>query len=319
MEQNEIAKYDEDLASIAAMFGDDAGFGGVDQECMAIPFLRLAQSTHDETKEGHEKYIQGLRPGMFFSPTTGRVYGKEIVAVIVKFYRSFMVYDGEDAMTSKFKGIITPVQFKTEVEPRAIRKGSYYLDDQGYRYVDARNFILYLPEFIEDGQMLYTMSSTGIPPSKQWITAAESKRVKRKKADGSTEVVQAPIWSVEWRLTAGLVQGEKQAYYKVTKVRENTENGRGGWIMKDLAETFRKAFEHLSSVSASAINAPAEEAAAEAPEDSGSQVFQAGLDGTYQAKDAGVEAVNKTFGGQAFGPKRGPAAMPPSGKEPEIF
>ena len=54
----------------------NAGLEEIKSGDMTIPRLALAQSTSDEQKEGHTKYIEGLKAGQFFNTLTKEIYGK---------------------------------------------------------------------------------------------------------------------------------------------------------------------------------------------------------------------------------------------------
>jgi hypothetical protein len=130
-------------------FDGPSGFEGVDSECTTIPFLKIAQSATDEAKKGSPKYIPGLEPGMFFCPATRKVYGESVRLIILRFYRQYVIYESREP-DSKFKGTMTPEQFKVEIEPDAVRERSYQMGSDGHRYVDTRNFIVMVAGSVND-------------------------------------------------------------------------------------------------------------------------------------------------------------------------
>ena len=225
--------------------GQSAGFDEVDQDCLVIPYLRIGQTSSDYMKRGAAKFIPGLQGGDFFFPLTGEVFGTDMNVVIVKFYRSYSVYESRDSK-AKFLGVITKEKYERDIEPTAVREKSYTLDPDGRRYVDNRNFVLVDYDHPERGAMLFSMSSTGIKPSKNWLTQATT--IKVKKADGSMQ--DAPIWSSVWNIKTDFFDNEAGGYYQVAKVQ------RLGWVKKGpVADNYKKLFDSLRDYDASKIQA----------------------------------------------------------------
>jgi hypothetical protein len=190
-------------------FDGPSGFDGVDNECITIPFLKMAQSGTDEAKKGSPKYVQGLEPGQFFCPATRKVYGETARLVILRFYRQYVIYESREP-DSKFMGTMSPEQFKTAIEPHATRERSFHLDSEGHRYVDTRNFIVMVANAINDGPMLLSLSSTGISPSKKWMTQAQNVR------DNTGRV--APIWANVWEVSTGYMDNPQGSYYQISRI-----------------------------------------------------------------------------------------------------
>lgn len=205
-----VKNQDTELALNAAILDGPTGFEEVDSDCTTIPFLKMAQSGTDEAKKGSPVYIPGLEPGMFFCPTSRKVYGDRIELVIVRFYRQYVVYESREP-DSKFMGTMSPEQFKSVIEPTAIRERSFHLDSEGHRYVDTRNFVVFVHGHYNDGLMLLSLSSTGIAPSKKWITQAQNVR---DEASGRV----APIWANVWELRTGYMDNPQGSYYQISHV-----------------------------------------------------------------------------------------------------
>ena len=233
-----------------ALFGGRTGFEGIDSECVQTPFLKLAQRATPEATEGDTKYIAGLKPGMFFCPTTRKVYGPSPRLIIVKFYRTYNVYAGEGP-ESKFKGQIGVDEYKNRIEPTAQRVKSYTMKD-GLRYVDARNFIVLVDNHKEDGPMLLTLSSTGVSPSRKWISSAMAISVNR---NGAIE--KAPIWSSVWQMNVQFFQDPKGSYHQIASA------DRIGWVSKADAPAVRSLFNDLADAQISVEEQAHETAQAE--------------------------------------------------------
>jgi hypothetical protein len=217
--------------------GGPTGSEGFDESCLKLPFMKLAQASSDQVKKGSASYMNGLEAGMFFSPTFKKIYGPNVSVVVVKFYRSFAVYDGKGTK-AKFLGQMTAAQFRKEVEPNAVRERSYFLDQKGHRYVDTRNFIVVPYDHPEDGPMILSLSSTATSASRDWCTMLDSIRVKR--SDGKVE--QAPFWTTAWMLGAVYTtydEGDAFQFKTPDKL---------GWVRKGTeAEYFKLCFEQAQS------------------------------------------------------------------------
>jgi len=190
-------------------FDGPSGFEGVDRDCTTIPFLKIAQGSTEQAKKGSTKKIDGLEPGMFFCPATNKVYGENANLIILRFYRQYIVYESRE-IDAHFLGSITPDEFDSDVLPTAVREKSYHVSPDGKRYVDTRNFIVLVAGALNDGPMLLSLSSTGISPSKKWLTQAQSVRDKTGRV--------APIWANVWSLHIGYEDNPQGSYYQISQI-----------------------------------------------------------------------------------------------------
>lgn len=279
---NDVAKLNEEKAIVSAEgfdFDGPTGFEGVDRDCVTIPFLKIAQSATEQAKKGSPEAIKGLEPGMFFCPATRKVYGENVKLIIVKFYRQYIIYDGEGT-DSKFCGTMSAEDFR-KIESQAVRVKSYHMFD-GKRYVDTRNFIVMVAGSLQDGPMLLSMSSTGIAPSRKWLTQAQNIR----KPNGDL----APIYACVWDLATGYQDNAAGSYYQVTKV------DRLGWITADAYKIVLSAFLDAGAMDSAAITGTEGDHAKPAAEASHSQT---------------ADDVSRMFG-------KAPAAAP-TGTEDDVF
>lgn len=271
-------------------FDGPSGFEGVDQDCTIIPFLKIAQPGTEEAKKGSSKQIKGLEAGNFFCPSTGKVYGDSVALVILRFYRQYIVYESREA-DAKFLTTILPEQFKM-IEKSCTRERSYYLDADGHRYVDTRNFVVFVHGHYEDGPMLLSMASTGIKPSQKLMTQATGIRA----PDGR----QAPIWSSVWSLTTGYFDNPLGGYYQVGQV------SRLGWVPKARTPMIVQSFLDANAMATGDLDQsfgkePAPEHDAE-------------RNVTGEAESQ-ADIVSQAFAGK---PKQGPAARE-NDNQPDIF
>ena len=73
-----------------SLFEADAKLGleNMDQDDLALPFLKLLQNSSDETKKKHASYVDGAEPGMFYNTVTKKLYdGAKGIEVIPCFYK----------------------------------------------------------------------------------------------------------------------------------------------------------------------------------------------------------------------------------------
>lgn len=276
--ENELQKANMEIST--ELFSGSSGFEGVDSECVQTPYLKLAQDSTDERKKQSPKYIQGLDAGMFFCPSSRKIYGDSFLAVPLRFYRAVSVYQGKGP-DSKFKGIMDVAEFKRDIEPNGERDGSAFIY-KGLRYVDTRNFIVVPYDHMEDGPMLFTLSSTGITPSRKWISAAMSVKANK---DGT--IVQAPLWSSVWKLSVGYFDSPNGSYYQLS----STE--RLSWVDKKFAPALKSMFDDAQSMSImSTVEQDSDHAVTKQAE-------------AVRPADIAEEAVKNVFGS--------------AGKEPDLF
>jgi hypothetical protein len=73
-----------------SLFEADAKLGleNMDQDDLALPFLKLLQNSSDETKKKHASYVDGAEPGMFYNTVTKKLYdGAKGIEVIPCYYK----------------------------------------------------------------------------------------------------------------------------------------------------------------------------------------------------------------------------------------
>jgi len=78
MAKNKASEDEKALTVLDYGDQDGAGFEGVDETHLKIPFLSLLQDMSDEVKESHDKYIDGAKPGMLMNSVTKELYPEGI-------------------------------------------------------------------------------------------------------------------------------------------------------------------------------------------------------------------------------------------------
>ena len=92
--------------------------------------------------------------------------------------------------------------------------------------------------------MLLSMSSTGITPSKKWLTMAQNVRDKNARV--------APMWASVWELKTGYFDNPQGGYYQVSTVE------RLGWVAESARSIVKQTFDDAHTMDASTIVATEE-------------------------------------------------------------
>lgn len=217
----------KDLAIFAVAEGEEEHLS---QEELELPFLRVAQKGSPQVDEDKPEYIDGLKPGSYFNTVSGENYGDTLKVQVHGYFHSYVIWKGEKG-NGEFSGTMTPEEFREfESKNKLERDGGdmvHIVDGEEFRYSDTRNFIVSLPEYPEDGIMIYPLSSTGIKAARKWNTLNNGRRV-----NGRPAKRYATLWEIK---TAGF---EKNGFtWKQTSSIKPL-----GWVTPDLAE-FGKSFE----------------------------------------------------------------------------
>jgi hypothetical protein len=228
--------------------GGPTGFENMDNDCISIPFLRLAQSNTPQVSDPDQR-ISGLEPGMYFNPSTGRVYGSDPSFIILGFFRSWNVWFGNPP-DAKFVKTMTPEAFESQARPRikdaVTPEGkTVQMDPEGNRYQDTRNFFVLSADHPEDGILLYPMTSTGIPASKKWLAKASAIRVKDENG------IPGPVhmWSRIWKIKVNFEKSKKGNYFQMNDASDQ------GWIPASLAPVAQAAFDDAQSYDKERVSA----------------------------------------------------------------
>ena len=87
---NQVAEKKKTDVALTGMFEADAntGFGNMDTEDYALPFLRVLGQLSPECNKRDAKYVDGAEPGMIFNTVTKQLYdGEAGVNVIPCYYK----------------------------------------------------------------------------------------------------------------------------------------------------------------------------------------------------------------------------------------
>ena len=154
-------------ANLTSLFLEDAGAGTEDmnKDDLALPFLKLLQSTSYETKKKHANYVEGAESGMFYNTVTKKLYdGEKGVDVIPCFYK---LRFPEWAPFEKSEGRPIHPDRGVEILSQTKKSGVKDMLPNGNEIVKTANhYVIIYGERPE--KALLAMKSTQLKISKQW-------------------------------------------------------------------------------------------------------------------------------------------------------
>jgi hypothetical protein len=224
----ELVTMDEkSLAMFVVEAGQEEHLG---QEELELPFLRVAQKGTPQVDDDKPEYIEGLKPGCYFNTVSGKNYGDTIKVQVHGYFHNYIIWKGPKGQ-GEFSGSMTPEEFREFESKNALTRDGgdmvNVVDGEEFRYSDTRNFIVSLPDYEEDGIMIYPMTSTGIKAARKWNTLNNGRRV------GGQQVKRyATLWELK---TAGF-EGKGFSWKQTASIKPL------GWVTPALAE-YGKAFE----------------------------------------------------------------------------
>lgn len=178
------------------------GFENVDRDSLVIPFLKIAQKGSPGVEEESPAYIEGLKPGFFYNAATQTVFGEDLNIVLLTYYRSIVKWGTN---LGDFQGYISVEQFEKEKSSWK-KDGSNFVDVDGNRIQDTRNFFVVLPDYMDEGIMIYSMYGSGISASKKLLT-----RTSMLKYNNS----RCPLYGAIWKLSTMYINDGKHTWYQI--------------------------------------------------------------------------------------------------------
>ena len=207
-QETALAKNKSSEIMAAGEFFDNESTGMEDlgREDLVIPFLRIAQKSTESADPVSESYIKGLKPGLFFNSASGKVYGKTPQVVVLGYFRNFVKWQGSGKSGIPV-GSLSSTEFEKIKSTLGENDKGVPTDEDGLRYVDTRNFYVMLPDFAEDGIILFTCSSSAIKASKILNTGCRTLSI--------PGVVNVPIYAGVWQLTTAIHKNDDGSWFKL--------------------------------------------------------------------------------------------------------
>ena len=207
MSKNLAEKTETALATVTS-FEEDAqsGFDGMNQDDLALPFLRLLTATSPEVGE-----VDGAMPGMVYNTVTGQLYdGKKGLLVIPCAYvRQYIEWaprgSGSGAPVTIYPAT-SDVLSRTHREPGDNRD---YLDNGNYIENTANHYVMVIDENGSPAPALIVMKSTQLKKSRKWNSMQMS--VKLQSSQGG--LYTPPMFSQVYRLTTQQESNDKGKWY----------------------------------------------------------------------------------------------------------
>lgn len=242
---------EDEIKDLSALVIEDGSQEQLSQDELELPFLRVAQKGSPQVDDAKPEYIEGLKPGQYFNTASGKSYGDSIVVQVHGYFRNFIIWKGPKG-AGKYSGSMTAEEFrKFEAENTLQRSGGDFVqiaDGEEFRYTDTRNFIVTLPEYPEEGVMIYSLSSTGIKPAKKWNTINNTRLI-----GGKQTKRYATLWQLK---SAGF---EKDGYtWKQTATIEAL-----GWASPDLQAYGQSQEDFVNAIKVQGVKFSSESEAAE--------------------------------------------------------
>ena len=176
---NQVAEKKKTDVALAGMFEADAntGFGNMDTDDYALPFLRVLGQLSPECNKRDAKYIDGAEPGMIFNTVTKQLYdGENGVNIIPCYYKREYV-----EWSDRGEGTSAPIAIHS-VESGIIKDTTR---DAGYKdRLPNGNYLENTASYfvtIDDGtSALISMKSTQLKVSRSWNSMMNSIKLKGK-------------------------------------------------------------------------------------------------------------------------------------------
>lgn len=179
-----------------------------------VPILAILQKMSPELDAALPKYIKGAEVGEFINKAT-KARTKTVSLVVCYYYREIV----EWVPRKKGGGLVGRHGADSEAVKNAKRvkddEGKEKLrNDAGNDLVDTRYFCCL--QLMEDGgvvKIVAPLKSTQIKYARQWTTAIDNIRLKRKQPDGSVKLVAPPSFLYIWNFNSVVEQKDQNTWY----------------------------------------------------------------------------------------------------------
>ena len=168
-EQRNVVKKEDNLPA-AGMFEADAqnGLENMDQQDLALPFLRILGQLSPQVNKRDSKYVEGAEPGMIYNTVTGELYnGEKGINVIPAHYKREYVEwqdrgEGAGAPVGVHAATSAIVQeaSRDSIGKDRLKNGNYLENTASY-------FVIICKEDSAETALI-TMKSTQLKVSRTW-------------------------------------------------------------------------------------------------------------------------------------------------------
>ena len=199
-------------------FVQDSGMGleNIDKDDLALPFLKLLQTSSDETKKKHANYVEGAEAGMFYNTVTKKLYsGEKGIEIIPCFYK--LTYPEWAPFERKEGRPVSPDRGPEILAKTKKDSGGKDVLDNGNQIIKTANhFVIINGENPE--KALMAMKSTQLKVSRGWNSLMQDQFETDPKTN---KAVPAPMFSRIYKLNSVEQTGSfTWQGYKVSLIRK---------------------------------------------------------------------------------------------------
>jgi hypothetical protein len=205
----ELAKQNKDLSTNVLFDQEYTGFENVTQNCLSVPFIKLAQSISNEVLEDTPAYIKGLKPGYFFNTMTKKIYGKTLKFIPLGQIHTYIKW-------GKTKGSIEKIYSESEYVNLSDDEKNEKDENDKNKIMESFNLFLLLPDSIDDGIIIFLFASTKIKYYKKFLTALFNTK--------SPTGKKIPMFASIWEATSVINKNDAGTWYNVGDKSSSTIN-----------------------------------------------------------------------------------------------
>lgn len=209
------------------------GFENINQDDLKIPFLRILQKLSPQVDEKDPNYIKGAQPGMFFNTVTQKLYGKEVNLIPIKYEKVWLEWK-----PNRGGFVARHEPYSIVVDQSNFAEWKY----NGNIIQETLNFFVFIAGKLDEGPLVFSLSSTGIKHGKNWNTQIVHTRLPSGK--------QAPYFSSIWNISSIACTNAQGTWYQIGDTTSLIKRIR--FISKEDFEKFinptRKSLDKASSV-----------------------------------------------------------------------
>ena len=231
MESKDLIVAESEINDLTVLTVEEGEEEHLTQEELALPFLRVAQKGSPQVEDAKPEYIEGLKQGQYFNTVSGTNYGDTVKVQVHGYFHNYVIWKGAKGQ-GDYAGVMTPEEFRDfEKTAKLTRDGGdmvHFVDGEELRYSETMNFIVSLPEYPEDGIMIYALSSTGLKAGRKWNTLQQGRRAKNGK--------QAKRYMTLWEIATASFESKGFQYRQTSSIKAL------GWVNAELRE-YGKSFE----------------------------------------------------------------------------
>lgn len=195
--KNEVAKSKKNEVTAPMTFEDDSnqGMENIDQDSVAIPFIKVLQKMSPICDDDHDLYVKGAKPGKFFHTITEEM-SDAIIVVPCHFERIFNEWVDRDA-GGGYKGSHSLAAFE-KMNTERDEHGKFRIPDTNNYLVDTRNHYCLIvdPKTGTTDRVIFSMSSTQTKVSRKWLS-----KIANIKMEGANGMFTPPSFSHKYEIT----------------------------------------------------------------------------------------------------------------------